>query len=138
MLAFIFVSLEPKPNGITKVEVNNKNSYRYSSAGTKADSEQKVEDLFVSQHSSKPLVGRRQSLFGCLQLVFIQVFFKLSKSHFLGFFCNFFFDFTKNFDCVKSLFFFSCRLHYILFLLVNECQVVNSHNVNLLNCSLEF
>ena len=50
-------SPEPKPNRITKVEVNSKKLNRYSSAGTKADSEQKEEDLFVSQHSSKPNVA---------------------------------------------------------------------------------
>jgi len=30
---------------------------RYSSAGTIADSEKKDEDLFVSRHSSKPIVS---------------------------------------------------------------------------------
>ena len=93
----------------------------------------------TSSHTcSKPTVGRRQSLFRGLQLVFIQVFFEFCKSHFFSFLCNLFFDFSKHFYCVKSFFFFICRLHYIQFLWVNECQVAYNHNVNLLNCNHEF
>ena len=38
-------------------EVNNKKLNRITSAGTAADSEQKDENIFVSQHSSKPPVS---------------------------------------------------------------------------------
>ena len=59
VLEFMIVGPELKPNKINNDEVNKKKPGRYSSAGTAADSEQKDEDLFVSQHNSKPFVGCR-------------------------------------------------------------------------------
>ena len=48
-------SPEQKPNKITVVEDMQKVDSN-SSAGATADSEQKVENIFISQHSSKPNV----------------------------------------------------------------------------------
>ena len=49
-----------QPNKVTVVEVMQKADSN-SSDGTAADSEQKVEDISVSQHSSKPHVVGSQS-----------------------------------------------------------------------------
>jgi hypothetical protein len=76
------------------------------------------------------IVVGRQSLFSKLQFVFIQVFFEFNKSHFFSFFRNLFLYFSEHFHCVKSFFLFSCRLHCLLFLLVNEYLIVCNHNVN--------
>jgi hypothetical protein len=48
------------PIKLIKMKVTTK-ANRISSAGVKADSEQNVENLFVSQHSRKPLVVGSQS-----------------------------------------------------------------------------
>ncbi len=82
-------------------------------------------------------VGQAILFFRC-QFVFIQIFFKLLKSHFFSFFRNLFFYFSKNFDCVKCFFFFSFHLHCIQFPEVNVCQVGSNHNVNLLSYIHEF
>ena len=51
------------------------------SAGTAADSEQKDEDLFVSQHSSKPNVGCSLFSYALYSLIFsISKLRKFSKS----------------------------------------------------------
>ena len=55
VLEFIMSSPEQKPNKITVFEDMQKVDSN-SSAGATADSEQKVENIFVSQHSSKPNV----------------------------------------------------------------------------------
>jgi hypothetical protein len=55
---FITPNQEQQPNKNTKVEDNKQKPTRITSAGTVADSEQKEEDLFVSQNSSKPHVMR--------------------------------------------------------------------------------
>ena len=57
VLAFITSSPELKPNKITDDEVKDKKLDRIPSDRTTADSEQKDEDLFVSQHRSKPHVS---------------------------------------------------------------------------------
>jgi hypothetical protein len=54
------VSPELKPNKINVVEVMQKADSN-SPDGTKADSEQKDENLFVSQHSNKALMLYRKA-----------------------------------------------------------------------------
>ena len=56
VLGFTFVGPELKPNRITKDEVKNKSSIELRLPEPLLISEQKDEDLFVSQHSSKPNV----------------------------------------------------------------------------------
>jgi len=60
VLVFITSGLVQKPNKITVDEVMQK-ADSIPSDGTAADSEQKDEDLFVCQHSSKPDVVGSQS-----------------------------------------------------------------------------
>jgi hypothetical protein len=60
VLAFIMSSPDMKPNRNTVAEVMQ-NADSNSSAGAAADSEQKVEDTSVSQHSRKPPVVGSQS-----------------------------------------------------------------------------
>jgi hypothetical protein len=47
---------EPQPIEKLMMKITTK-AHLYSSAQTKADSEQNDENIFVSQHSSKPNVG---------------------------------------------------------------------------------
>jgi hypothetical protein len=50
---FIKSCPEPQPNEKLMMKITT-NAHLYSSAQTKADSEQNDENMFVSQHSSKP------------------------------------------------------------------------------------
>ena len=59
MLGFYNVQPGTAADWKTDVEVNNKKLNIERRARTAADSEQKDEDLFVRQHSSKPNVVRR-------------------------------------------------------------------------------
>ena len=54
---FIMSSPEPQPIKKLMMKITTK-AHLYSSARTKADSEQNDENMFVSQHSSKPSVAR--------------------------------------------------------------------------------
>jgi len=58
VLGLITSSPELKPNKFTDNEDKKQKLNRIRSADTASDSEQKDEDLFVSQHSSKPHVIR--------------------------------------------------------------------------------
>jgi hypothetical protein len=55
---FIMSSPEPQPIEMLKLKVATK-AQLYSSAQTKADSEQNDENMLVSQHSNKPDVTSR-------------------------------------------------------------------------------
>lgn len=56
MLIFEKRQPEPQPIRITKIEIMNKKLNKVPSAGTKDDSEQKVENMQVIQHNAKPNV----------------------------------------------------------------------------------
>jgi hypothetical protein len=58
LLCWYFIMSSPEPHPIEKLmmKVTSK-AHLYSSAQTKADSEQNDENIFVCQHSSKPNVG---------------------------------------------------------------------------------
>ena len=57
LLCWYFIMSSPKPQPIEKLMMKiTTKAHLYSSARTKADSEQNDEKMFVSQHSSKPNV----------------------------------------------------------------------------------
>jgi hypothetical protein len=58
---FIMSSPEPQPIEKLMMKITTK-AHIYSSAETKGDSEQNDENIFVSQHSSKPNVTCSASL----------------------------------------------------------------------------
>jgi hypothetical protein len=58
LLCWYFMMSSPEPQPIEKLVMKiTTKAHLYSSAGTKADSEQYDENMFVCQHSSKPIVG---------------------------------------------------------------------------------
>jgi hypothetical protein len=75
VLEFLTSSPVQKPNKNTVVEVMQKADSN-SSAGAAADSEQKVEDTSVSQHSRKPHVEPTPSVKTC----YLKVIIYLSES----------------------------------------------------------
>ena len=57
LLCWYFITVSPEPQPIEKLMMKiTTKAQLYSSAQTKADSEQNDENMFVCQHSSKPLV----------------------------------------------------------------------------------
>ena len=63
LLCWYFIMSSPEPQPIEKLMMKiTTKAHLYSSAQTKADSEQNDENMFVCQHSSKPNVVCRHSL----------------------------------------------------------------------------
>jgi len=76
LLCWYFMMSSPEPQPIEKLMMKiTTKAQLYSSARTKADSEQNDENMFVSQHSSKPNVSSSCVRLSAMSFAVVNCFF---------------------------------------------------------------